>query len=286
LNSAVMTGSRVVGPAIAGVLITTVGAEWAFAANAITYLAVLAALLAMDRSALRSPPRVIKAKGQLREGFRYVWATTELRLSIILLAVIGTLAFEYQVTLPLLAERTFHGGANTFTMLFSAMSAGSVLGALTVARRTHVDAAFLARASIGLGITTTALTLAPTFWLALIAVVPVGFFAVFLLSGSNAVIQLQADPSMRGRVLALTAVVFLGSTPIGGPIAGAVAEHVGPRAGIGIGAVASGLAGAWTLNQLNRARTQRSAGFADRLLVDDRPLVLSKPPAEPATGRE
>jgi MFS family permease len=258
LNSALMTGSRVIGPAIAGVLITTAGVEWNFLANALTYIAVLVALVSMDRSALRTPPRVLKAKGQLREGLRYVWATTELRLSIVLLAVIGTLAFEYQVTLPLLAERSLNGGANTFTLLFSTMSAGSLVGALVVARRTDVDAAFLARASIGLAITTAALALAPNTWLALVAVVPVGFFMVFLLSGSNAVIQLRADPSMRGRVLALTAVVFLGSTPIGGPIAGAVSEHLGARAGVGLGAVASGLAAIWTLNQLSRAREQAS----------------------------
>jgi MFS family permease len=266
LNSAIMTGSRVIGPAIAGVLITTVGAQWNFVANAATYLAVLGALLAMDRSALRTPPRVAKAKGQLRQGFRYVWATTELRLSIILLTVIGTLAFEYQVTLPLLAERSLNGGANTFTTLFSAMSAGSVVGALLVARRTDVDTGFLARAACGLGLAMAALALAPNTWLALAAVVPVGFFSVFLLSGSNAVIQLRADPSMRGRVLALTAVVFLGSTQIGGPIAGAVSEHIGARAGVGLGAIASGLAGLWTLRQLARTGPEDSRA-ADLLLV-------------------
>jgi MFS family permease len=256
----------VIGPAIAGVLITTVGAQWTFVANAATYLAVLGALLAMDRSALRTPPRVAKAKGQLRQGFRYVWATTELRLSIILLTVIGTLAFEYQVTLPLLAERSLNGGANTFTTLFSAMSAGSVVGALLVARRTDVDTGFLARAACGLGLAMAALALAPNTWLALAAVVPVGFFSVFLLSGSNAVIQLRADPSMRGRVLALTAVVFLGSTPIGGPITGAVSEHIGARAGVGLGAIASGLAGLWTLRQLARAGPEDSKA-AGLLLV-------------------
>jgi MFS family permease len=258
LNSALMTGSRVVGPAAAGILISTVGAEWAFLVNSVTFVAIIAALALMDRSALHSPPVVPRAKGQLQEGLRYVWATKELRLTFILLAVVGTLAFEYQVSLPLLAERSLQGGPGTFTLLYSLMSIGSVAGALVVARRSEVRAPFLARAAIGLAVATTLLALAPNRWTAMVAVVPVGFTMVFLLSGSNAVIQLQADPSMRGRVLALTAVVFLGSTPIGGPIVGAVSEHVGARAGVGLGALASGLVGVWTLRQLRRVDTRPS----------------------------
>lgn len=252
LNSALMTGSRVAGPAIGGVLITTVGPDWCFAFNGVTYVAVLIALARIDRSQLRSPPRVVRAKGQLREGFRYVWSTPELRLPLVLLAVIGTLAFEFQVTLPLLAERTFGGGAGTFTMLYSAMSAGSLAGALLVARRTDADTRFLARSALALGASMALLAVAPNEWFALAAVVPVGLTSIFLISGSNTVIQLRADPSMRGRALALTAVVFLGSTPIGGPIAGAVGEHLGARAGIVLGAVASVLAGLWTLRALSR----------------------------------
>jgi predicted MFS family arabinose efflux permease len=267
-----MTGSRVVGPAVGGVLITTVGPDWCFAFNGVTYVAVLIALLRIDRSQLRSPPRVIRAKGQLREGFRYVWSTPELRLPLILLSVIGTLAFEFQVTLPLLAERTFGGDAGTFTMLYSAMSAGSLVGALMVARRTDADTRYLARSALALGASMAVLAAAPNQWLALVAVVPVGLTSIFLISGSNAVIQLRADPSMRGRALALTAVVFLGSTPIGGPIAGAVSEHLGARAGIVLGAVASALAGAWTLRALSRLPDAPGHG---------RPV----PPAAPAVVR-
>jgi MFS family permease len=252
LNSALMTASRVIGPAVAGVLITTVGARWCFLVNALTYGAVLVALARIDRAQLRTPPRVLRASGQLREGFRYVWSTPELRLPLVLLTVIGTLAFEFQVTLPLLAERTFGGGAGTFTMLYSAMSAGSVLGALVVARRTDADTLFLARSAVSLAVAMGLLAVAPNEWFALAAVVPVGLASIFLISGSNAVIQLRADPSMRGRALALTAVVFLGSTPIGGPIAGAVSEHLGARSGIAMGALASGAAAAWTFRALRR----------------------------------
>lgn len=252
LNSALMTGSRVIGPAVGGVLITTVGPEWCFALNAVTYLAVLVALTRIDRSQLRSAPPIARGRGQLREGFRYVWSRPELRLPLVLLTVIGTLSFEFQVTLPLLAERTFDGDAATFTLLYSAMSLGSVVGALMIARRTHADTRLLARAALALGACMGLLAVAPGAAWGLVAVVPVGLSSIFLISGSNAVINLHADPSMRGRALALTAVVFLGSTPIGGPIAGAVSEHLGPRAGIGMGALAAGLAGLWTLRALGR----------------------------------
>jgi MFS family permease len=252
LNSALMTGSRVIGPAIAGGLISTVGVRWCFLANALTYVAVLTALLRIDRSALRTSTRVARARGQLREGFRYVWATPELRLPLVLLTVIGTLAFEFQVTLPLLAERTFGGDAGTFTMLYSAMSAGSVVGALLIARRTDADTRLLAWAALWMAVSMSLLALAPNEWFGLLAVVPLGVSSIFLISGSNAVINLHADPSMRGRALALTAVVFLGSTPIGGPIAGYVSEHLGPRAGIAMGAIAAGAAALWTFRALGR----------------------------------
>lgn len=250
LNSALMTGSRVVGPALGGILLTTVGPEWCFLVNTVTYVAVLGALLRIDPTKLRSAPRVARGRGQLREGFRYVWSSPELKLPLILLTVIGTLSFEFQVTLPLLADRTFDGDAGTFTLLYSAMSAGSVVGALMIARRTDANTRFLAHSALGMAVSMGLLTVAPNQWFGLLAVVPVGLTSIFLISGANAVINLHAAPSMRGRALALTAVVFLGSTPIGGPIAGAVSEYLGPRAGIAMGAIAAGLAGLWTLRQL------------------------------------
>ncbi len=249
LNSAMMTGSRVIGPSIAGVIITTVGVEWCFIVNTVTYFAVIGALLMMRRNEIREAPRVARAKGQLTEGLRYVWSDAELRNSIILLAVVGTLAFEYQVTLPLLAERTLGSGAGGFTLLYSAMSVGSVVGALTMARRRSVDVAFLVRSAWGLVAATTLLSLAPTLWLALLAVIPVGAATIFMVSGANSLVQLEADPRMRGRALALTTVVFLGSTPIGGPIAGFVSEHLGPPAGLMLGAIATAAAALWVGHQ-------------------------------------
>lgn len=253
LNSALMTGSRVVGPALAGLLIAGPGAGTAFALNAVTYLAVLAALSRMDRSQFRPAPRVAKARGQMREGLRYVLGTPELRLPLVMMAVIGTFAFNYQVTLPLMAERTFHGDATTFTLLFATLSLGSVVGALLVAHRRALGLGFLVRMGAGLAVSTTALALAPSLPLAVVAALAVGFTNVGIISGANAVVQLRAAPEMRGRVLALLSVVFLGSTPIGSPIVGWIGEAVGPRAALAVGAVATAAIVVWTVRAMRRA---------------------------------
>jgi MFS family permease len=250
LNSALMTGSRVVGPALAGALIAGPGVAWCFVVNAVTYLAVIGGLVAMDRSAFRSPPRVAKAKGQIRAGLRYAWQTPDLRVPLVLVAAVGTLAFNYQVTLPLLAERTFHGTASTFTMLFATLSLGSVVGALVVARRTTVGLRFLVRSGVGLALATLALAAAPTLPLAVLATLAVGFGNVLMISGANTVVQLEAAPPMRGRVLALLTVVFLGTTPIGSPIIGALSELTDVRVALALGGLATGLAAAWTARQI------------------------------------
>ena len=254
LYSALMTGSRVVGPALAGMLIAGVGVGWCFVVNAVSYVAVLVALGRMDPTGFRSPGRGVRTRGQLREGFAYVWRTPQLRLPILLVAVIGTFAFNYPVLLPLLAERTLHGNASTFTLLYSTMSVGSLAGALVIARRSRIGGRWLARAALVYSAALTLLALAPNLALALAAAVPVGLTGILVLSGSNSALQLHARPDMRGRVNALFAVVFLGSTPVGGPVAGWVAEHFGVRAGLGLGAAATALAGAVALLAVRRFR--------------------------------
>jgi MFS family permease len=247
LNSALMTGSRVVGPALAGLLIVSVGVAWCFLANAVSYLAVLMALWRMDPAGFRSPGRAGRGRGQLREGLSYVWREPELRLPLLLVAIIGTAAFNYPVLLPLLAERTLGGDASTFSLLYSVMSIGSVAGALVVARRDRVDSAWLGRTAVAYGVSLGLLAVAPTVALAVAASVPVGLAGVMVLSGANSALQLHAAPAMRGRVNALFAVVFLGGTPIGGPVAGWLAEHFGAPAGLALGAAAAVVAGLWAL---------------------------------------
>jgi MFS family permease len=250
LNTAVMTSSRLVGPALAGLVIALTNVEWCFVANAVSYTAVIVALLRMNRSELRSSPLVERSKGQLREGFRYTRETPELWLPLVFVAVMGTVAFNYQVTLPLLSTRDLHGSATLFTVLFATMSVGSVTGALTVARRRNMHMSFLVTYGMIMTAATLALCLAPNVALAVVATVPLGFASAVLISGSNTVMQMKADPAMRGRVLALLSTVFLGSTPIGGPAVGWISENYGARMGLGVGAIALVAVTLWVIRRL------------------------------------
>jgi MFS family permease len=270
LNSALMTAARTIGPALAGLMIAGPGIKWCFIVNAVSYLFVISALLRMDRSKFRPSPRIAKAKGQLVEGFRYVRHTPELWFPLILAAVIGTLAFNYQVTLPLLAERDLHGSAGTFTLLYSMMSLGSVAGALAVARQQRIGLRFLLIGGAGMAVFTAALTFAPTTPLALAAVLPLGFSSFMVISGSNAMAQIEADPAMRGRVLALFSMVFLGSTPVGGPIVGWISQELSPRAGLAVGGIATALVVAWV------ARAARRHHEASE---PDTPVIAAEPAA-------
>ncbi|MGH9209614.1 MAG: MFS transporter [Acidimicrobiales bacterium] len=260
LNTAIMTGSRVVGPALAGAIISGIGVDWCFVANAVSYTAVIGALLRMNRAEFQTSPRVPRSKGQLRAGFAYARRTPELWLPLVVVAVMGTLAFNYQVTLPLLAIRSLGGDATTFTLLFATMSLGSVVGALTVARRRDLHLRYLVTYGMTMAASTLVLALAPVTAVALVAAVPLGFSSAQLISGSNAVMQMKADPAMRGRVLALLSTVFLGSTPIGGPAVGWVSETFGPRVGVGLGGVAVAAATLWVARKIRRLPDRRPTG--------------------------
>lgn len=252
LNSAMMTGSRIVGPAVAGVLITTVGIRWCFAVNALTFLPQLWLFARLDRSRFRPTQRLVPAKGQLREGFRYVWNTPHLRLPILLVAVTGAMNFNYPAILPLFATRDLDAGAGTYTLLLSVMSVGSMLGGLTVARRVEVGIGFLARSALALAGFSFVLALAPVTGAAAAAAVPIGLTTMLVNSGANSIVQLSAIPEMRGRVLAIVAVVFVGSAPVGAPLMGWVAEHAGARWALALGGVAALAAGAGTLRAHRR----------------------------------
>ena len=275
LNSTLMTGSRVVGPAVAGALIAGPGIGWCFAVNAISYLPQLHLFARMDRSRFRPSDRVAKAKGQLREGLRYVWGQPDLRLPLLLVTAVGTLAFNFSVILPLFATRDLDGGPATFTTLFSIMSIGSVLGALAIARRTEATTAFLSRCTLALGVSMAFLALSPVTAIAYLAVIPVGITSVMVISGSNAVVQLGTAPAMRGRVLALLAVVFLGSTPVGGPITGWISEEFGARWALGLGAATALLAGSLTLRALRSHPSSGRVPSTTALPVDPSPVVVA-----------
>jgi MFS family permease len=251
LNSAVMTGTRIVGPALAGALIAGVGMEWCFLINGVSYLAVIAGLLAMRRDELR-PQRAPREAGAIREGLRYVWGTGELRRPIVLMAVLFLFSFNYQVLLPLFAERTFSGDAGTLALLFSATGVGSLVGALVVAGRPNPTERRLATSAVVLGLVTAFVAFAPSLAIAVASMPALGAASIVFFITANSTLQLTSRPQMRGRVMALYGIVFLGSTPIGGPIAGVVGEHLGARVGLasgGVVAVAAGLAALWLLSR-------------------------------------
>ena len=245
LNSALMTSSRVVGPALAGLLVTTVGFGWAFLGDGLSYLAVLAGLWLMRPSELRPPPVTLKAKGQVREGLRYVRRSPELFVPMAMMAVIGTLSYNFPTVFPLFTIRDLGGSDATFTLLFSVVSVGSLVGALVFARRTHVGVHRVSGAAIGYGVALTAMTFAPNVGVALALGLVLGLTSITFIVSSTAIVQTKAAPEMRGRVLALQAMLFLGSTPVGGPIVGYIAEEYGARWSIALGAVAAIGTGLW-----------------------------------------
>ena len=252
LNSALITGSRVVGPALAAWLINSVGIGWCFVANAASFVAMLVALLMIRPADLHANERIAKEKGQIAEGFRYVWQNDELRLAIVLMGVVATLSFNWQVLLPLLAEHDFHGSDTTYAFITTVFSVGSLTGSLLIARRTTMDNRLLARACVGLGLASLLVALSPNVMTAAIAGALAGAAGIAFLSATMTALQLHSIPVMRGRVMALYTILFLGSTPIGGPVAGWIAEAFGTRWSIGLGAIAalaSGVGGLWVLRR-------------------------------------
>lgn len=251
LNSAVMTGTRIVGPAIAGLLIAGVGLDVCFLVNGLSYLAVIGGLLAMRPEELHRTPAP-RDGGGLRAGLRYVWTTPELRTPLVVMAAIFTLSFNFQVLMPLLAEESFHGDARTLGWLLSFMGMGSLAGALGMARRARPNPVRLMRSAAALGALSATAAAMPNLAAELVALVALGFVAIVFMITANTTLQLTARPEMRGRVMALYSVVFLGGTPIGAPIAGWTAEWLGPRWGFALGglvAVAVGLLGLWTVRR-------------------------------------
>ncbi len=235
LNSAVMTGTRIVGPAVAGILIATVGTAPVFLVNGVSYLAVIAGLVAMRPAELHRTGANGSRKGQLRQGLRFVRSEPTLYRTLVLMAVVFLFAFNFAVLLPLLAERSFHGNAGTLGWFFSAMGVGSLAGALAAAGRPHHTERKLAMFTIATAIATVAAAIAPTEALVLVALAAVGYTSITFMITGNSTLQLTSSDEMRGRVMALYSVVFLGSTPFGSSLSGWVGEHLGPRFAMGAG---------------------------------------------------
>jgi MFS family permease len=196
----------------------------------------------LDVSRLSPAPRAIRAPGQVREGLRYVWRTPKLLVPLVMMAIVGCLAYEFQVVLPVLARDSFGNGPQTYGFLTAAMGIGAVFGGLYAAASGKIGLKAMVTSAALFTLTLALAAVAPTFWLELVALFAVGAVSVGYLSKGSTTLQLAAEPAMRGRVIALWSVAVQGTTPIGGPVAGLVTEYFGGRAGLVLAAAACALA--------------------------------------------
>lgn len=239
LNTATFTTARIIGPAVAGLLIAEVGIGECFLVNAASFIPITIALTFMNKAQLNPTGQVARQRGQIREGLRYVASVPVVRTLLVMMAVIGTLEYNFQVILPLFARVTFEGDAKTFGMLGAVLGIGMFIGALTNAAFGRSSRKVLLGAGFSLGTLTLLLAIAPTLWLAALLMVPLGASSMAFLATMNSTLQLTSSDAMRGRVMAIYFVLFLGSTPVGAPIVGFVAETFSPRTALALGAVAT-----------------------------------------------
>jgi len=252
LNSVAMNMARVFGAALGGVLVATIGLALCFACNAISFAAVLLSLAAMNAAALYPARPEKPRKGQIRAGLSYVRETPELLIPLLMIGLVGALAWEFPVTLPLMASRTFGGGAETYGVMTSVMGVGAVVGGLVSAARANLRARSLCLAAIGWGIAITLAAIAPSLWTELVILLFVGYGSITFNSYAKTTLQLAARPEMRGRVMALWGLAWQGSTPIGGPLVGWIAQATNPRWSLIAGGIPTLLCGILALPALTR----------------------------------
>lgn len=236
LNTAVMTGSRIFGPALAAALVSPLGTAWCFMLNGISFVAVLGSLVLIDRSQLHSTPRASKGGTPVRDALRFVGRDRELLGLHVVLVLVSTFAFNYSVSLPKLAAVRW-GDERWFGWLLSIVSVGSVIGSLSVASRRESSVRIFVSSVMLLGVSGIAVAWAPSVGWAIAAAVPLGVGGAGFLSSFNGLVQQKSPPDMRGRLLALSAVAFLGSTPIGGPITGVIADRGGAEWSLAYGSL-------------------------------------------------
>jgi MFS family permease len=237
LNSVLVNVARVIGPAVAGILIATVGEGVCFLVNAASFVAVVVSLVTLDRSAIHPSPPSGREPGQLREGLRYVKRTPELGVPLLMMALAGALAYEFQVTLPVMARQGLHVGATGYGFMTASMGVGAVVGGLFVATKGRTGLPTLVLAASAFGVVLLFSAVAPNLPVELVALAFAGGASISFMSTGNSTLQLGAAPNMRGRVMSLWFVAFQGSTPIGGPIVGWVMAQAGARAGLGLGGI-------------------------------------------------
>ncbi len=281
LYSTLVNASRIFGPALAGVLVVTLGYGWAFTFDSVSYVAVITALAMMRRSELRRRPPAPRVEGAVREGVRYVRSMPTLWISFVMLAAVGTFSYEFNVVVPLFVEQGLGGSDTAYTVAYALFSVGALIGALAAAHRSDVDLRLIIAGCAALGVTMVGLALVPSLTWVYPVIVVVGVASIIYMTTTTAIVQVRARPSMHGRVLALQSVLLIGTNPIGGPILGAVSDRFGARAPVGLGAVvalATAGWGAWVM-QRHREELARPPD-TDRL-----PLVsVGLDASEPASG--
>jgi len=243
LNSTSFNAARMIGPAVAGLVIASVGTGWAFLINGASFVAVLASLSLFRVSELRANVRARRTKGGFTEGFRYVWSRPDLKTILVMLFLIGTFGLNFPIFISTMAVGVFHTDARGYGLLSSIMAIGTISGALLAAGRDGPRFMSLLIGALTFGLGCTLAAIAPNYWLFAGALVVIGVAALTFTNTTNSLMQLSTEPAMRGRVMALRLGIALGCTPIGAPIVGWVADHLGPRWSLGVGA-ASGFAAA------------------------------------------
>ncbi|CAI2798469.1 MULTISPECIES: MFS transporter [Pseudomonas] len=252
LNSTSFNMARMIGPAVAGLTIASVGTGWAFLLNGSSFFAVLASLFFLRVSGQHAKVRALRTKGSLTEGLRYVWARPDLKAILLMLFLIGTFGMNFPIFISTMAVRVFDTDARGYGLLSSTLAIGTIAGALIAAGRERPQFRSLLNGAAIFGIGCTLAALAPNYWLFAVALVIIGVGAMTFSNTTNSLMQLTTEPAMRGRVIALRVGVALGGTPIGAPIVGWVADHLGPRWALGVGAVSGILAVGVALYTLKR----------------------------------
>jgi len=257
LNSTSFNAARMIGPAVAGVLIAGIGTGWVFLINAASFAAVIGSLCLLRVDQLHRGAKPIRTKGSLAEGFRYVWKRPDLKAILLMLLFIGTFGLNFPIFISTMSVSAFHAGASEYGLLTSTMAVGSVIGALLAARRgqAHVALLFVVAAVFGLGLALAAVM--PNYWLFGLALIIVGVSAQTFTTTLISTVQMTTEPAMRGRVMAIVLAIAMGGTPIGAPIVGRIADVFGPRWGIAVGAVAGFAAAIVGLRYLGKYRQLR-----------------------------
>jgi MFS family permease len=268
LNSTSFNLARIIGPAIAGLVISVFGTGWAFLGNAVSSLAVLAGLSLMRSAELSVSDRVQRRSGQYRAAVRYVRTRSDLVLPMLLMFIIGTFGMNFQISIALVAKQVFHRGADSYGLLSTMLAIGATLGSLAATiRRTRPTRLFLIGAALAFSLTEMLAGLMPSFGLTALALIPAGFTMITMAQSANATVQLGVEPTMRGRVMGLYMLCFMGGTPVGAPIVGWVAELFGPRWGMLGGGLICLVATLLIAGYLSRQRQAGSAQLKDRLRV-------------------